>query len=108
MTTMTTTEPVCKTRVYLDENGTACVDSPRNKVKLLAPMILGYGGVEETIVALPHLTRAQLHAVMSYYYDHQEEIDEAIRRDDEFEKEFRVSQAKWLAEQKAQKAMRHP
>ena len=94
MTTMTTTVPVCKTRVYLDENGTACVDSPRKKVKMLVRMIREYGSIEETAAAYPHyVTRAQLHAAMSYYYDHQAEIDEIMRREDEFERELRALQA---------------
>jgi uncharacterized protein (DUF433 family) len=34
--------------------------------------------------AHPGLTLAQVHAAMSYYYDHREEIDESIRKDKEF------------------------
>ena len=75
---MTTMTPVRETHIYLDENGTACVDSPRNKVKLLVQMIRAYDGIEKTVAAFPHLTRAQLHAAMMYYYYNQEEIDKAI------------------------------
>ncbi|MCL2648920.1 MAG: DUF433 domain-containing protein [Phycisphaerales bacterium] len=92
--TMAMWTPVRETHIYLDENGTACVDSPRKKVKMLVEMIRGYGSVEETAAAYPHyVTRAQLHAAMSYYYDHQAEIDEAMRRDDELERELRALQA---------------
>jgi uncharacterized protein (DUF433 family) len=72
-----------ETHIYRDENGTVCVDSPRNKIKMLVPMIRDCGGIDETIAAYPHLTHAQLHAAMAYYYNHQEEIDGAIRRDHE-------------------------
>ena len=34
---------------------------------------------EEIVHHLPHLTLAQVHDALSYYYDHQEEIDEEIR-----------------------------
>jgi len=34
--------------------------------------------------AHPGLTLAQVHAAISYYYDHKEEIDESIREDEEF------------------------
>ena len=106
MTTMTTTVPVCKTRVYLDENGTACVDSPRKKVKMLVEMVRGYGSVEATNAAHPHLTLAQLHAAMSYYYDHQAEIDEAMRRDDELIQELRASHVPSPAELHVREVMK--
>lgn len=35
---------------------------------------------EQIIEALPHLTLAQVYDALSYYYDHQAEIDEYIRR----------------------------
>lgn len=34
--------------------------------------------------AHPGLTLAQVHAAISYYYDHREKIDESIRKDEEF------------------------
>jgi uncharacterized protein (DUF433 family) len=34
--------------------------------------------------AHPGVTLAQVHAAMSYYYDHKREIDQAIREDIEF------------------------
>ena len=35
--------------------------------------------VEDTLAALPHLTRSQVYAALSYYYDHQSEIDQLIK-----------------------------
>ena len=39
---------------------------------------------EDIVVALPHLTLAQVHDALSYYYEHKDEIDrkwkEAIKR----------------------------
>ena len=34
--------------------------------------------IEETLAALPHLTAAQVYAALSYYYDHQSQIDQLI------------------------------
>lgn len=34
--------------------------------------------VENILAALPHLAAAQIHAALSYYYDHQNEIDPLI------------------------------
>ena len=30
---------------------------------------------EDIIIALPHLTLSQMHAALSYYYDHKNEMD---------------------------------
>lgn len=35
-------------------------------------------GVEEILSGLPHLTAAQVHAALAYYYDHRSEIDNLI------------------------------
>ena len=39
---------------------------------------------EDIVAALPHLTLAQVHAALSYYFEHREAILDEIRRDDEF------------------------
>lgn len=47
--------------------------------------IVGYHklglGVDEILDGLPHLTPAQVYAALSYYYDHQEEIEQEILAD---------------------------
>jgi len=40
--------------------------------------------VDQICDAHPGLTLAQVHAAISYYYDHKKEIDESVRRDEEF------------------------
>jgi uncharacterized protein (DUF433 family) len=39
---------------------------------------------EQIVAALPHLTLAQVHAALAYYFDHREEIVDAVRQDEEF------------------------
>lgn len=39
---------------------------------------------EEIVVALPHLTLAQVHAALAYYFDHREEILDELRQDEQF------------------------
>ena len=39
---------------------------------------------EEIVAALPHLTLAQVHAALSYYFDHREEILDELRQDEQF------------------------
>src|SRR5207249_9166851 len=39
---------------------------------------------DEIVAALPHLTLAQVHSALAYYFEHREEILQEIRRDDDF------------------------
>jgi uncharacterized protein (DUF433 family) len=39
---------------------------------------------DEIIEAFPHLTLAQVHAALAYYYDHHDEIEAELRADDAF------------------------
>jgi uncharacterized protein (DUF433 family) len=39
---------------------------------------------EEIIASLPHLTLAQVHAALAYYFDHREEILDELRQDERF------------------------
>ena len=39
---------------------------------------------EQIIAALPHLTLAQVHAALAYYFDHREEILDELRQDEQF------------------------
>ena len=36
--------------------------------------------VDEILQSLPHLTQSQVHAALTFYFDHQEEIDRDLRR----------------------------
>jgi uncharacterized protein (DUF433 family) len=39
---------------------------------------------EEIVAALPHLTLAQVHAALAYYFDHRDEILDELRQDEHF------------------------
>jgi uncharacterized protein (DUF433 family) len=43
----------------------------------------------ETIAAEYDLTLGQVHAALSYYYDHRDEIDQSMREDEAFVEEMR-------------------
>lgn len=45
---------------------------------------------DEIVSAFPHLSLAQVHAALAYYFDHREEILDELRQDEEF---VRASQA---------------
>lgn len=44
---------------------------------------------DEVIAAHPHLTLAQVHAALTYFYDHREEMEGAMRSSEEIESQLR-------------------
>jgi uncharacterized protein (DUF433 family) len=52
---------------------------PRTRVAMIVTDYVAYGwSVDEMHRQHPHLTLAELHAAMAYYYDHAQEIDAEI------------------------------
>jgi len=51
--------------------------------RISVQIIIGYYklgmSIEEIMEGLPHLSAAQIHDALSYYYDHQEEIERDIQ-----------------------------
>jgi len=72
--------------IWLDEGGRAWVGETNTKViEVVLDKIAHGSSPEEIHDQHPHLTLAQIHAALAYYYDHQQEIDAEIARQ---EKEF--------------------
>ena len=67
--------------IHLDERGVAWIDDTNVKVieVVLDKMADGLSP-EEIHSQYPDLSLAQIHAALSYYYDHQIEIDAEIER----------------------------
>jgi uncharacterized protein (DUF433 family) len=63
-----------------EEGKPACLrQTPRVRVAQIVMDYLAYGwSVDEMCRQHPHLTPAEAHAAMAYYFDHQEEIDREI------------------------------
>src|SRR5262245_57166193 len=64
------------------ENGApACLEShPRTRVSMIVMDYLARGlGPDELVRHYPYLKLAEVHAAMTYYYDHQPEIDAEIQ-----------------------------
>jgi len=62
--------------IEIDERGNARIAGTRVKVRILIDGMKGnHQSVEELIAQYPHLSPSQIHAALSYYYDHQSEID---------------------------------
>ena len=71
---------IATTHIRLDENGVAWIDDTRTKVVEVAVDKLAHGSSpEEMHFQYPHLSLAQIHAALAYYYDHQTELDSEIR-----------------------------
>ena len=53
---------------------------PRVRVAQIVMDYLAHGwSVDEMCRQYPHLTPAEVHAAMAYYFDHQQQLDEEIR-----------------------------
>ena len=71
--------PVLNSHIELDDRGVAWVAGTRIKVREIVLDKTAYGwSPEETREQHPHLTLAQIHAALAYYYDHQAEVDAEI------------------------------
>ncbi len=74
---------VLASHIVLDHNGVAWIDDTNVKVVEVVLDKLGHGSsAEEIHFQYPHLSLAQIHAALAYYYDHRDEFDEQIARDE--------------------------
>jgi uncharacterized protein (DUF433 family) len=74
---------VMASHVVLDENGIAWIDDTNVKVIEVVLDKLAHGSsAEEIHFQYPHLSLAQIHAALAYYYDHSGEFDDQIARDE--------------------------
>ena len=69
------------THIEIDEHGVAWIANTKVKVIEVALDKIAHGSSpEELHFQYPHLSLAQIHAALAYYYDHQSELDAEIRR----------------------------
>ena len=67
--------------IRLEERGVAWVDDTNTKVIEVALDMIAHGwSPEEIHFQHPHLSLAQIHAALGYYYDHKEEFDAHVER----------------------------
>ena len=85
---------VLETHIELDEQGRPWIIGANTKVIEVVLDKVAYGlEANEIHAEYPHLSLAQIHSALAYYYDHKEEMDQAIA---EMEKrvDARAEQAK--------------
>lgn len=67
--------------IWTDDRGVAWIDDTNTKVIEVALDRLAHGwSPEEIHFQHEHLSLAQIHAALGYYYDHQTAMDEEVRR----------------------------
>jgi uncharacterized protein (DUF433 family) len=72
---------VIESYIVIDANSVAWVADTRVKVIEIALDKLAHGSSpEELHFQYPHLSMAQIHHALAYYYDHREELDDEILR----------------------------
>ena len=73
---------VLNSLIELDERGVAWIVGANTKVKEVVLDKMAYGwSPEEMHFQHPHLSMAQIHAALAYYYEDQVEIDAQIMSD---------------------------
>jgi uncharacterized protein (DUF433 family) len=80
--------------IWLDAEGRAWIDDTNVKVIEVVLDRLAYGGSPEEIhhQHYGHLSLAQIHAALAYYYDHQAEFDAEIERQVREVEQLRMAQ----------------
>ncbi|OHE80981.1 MAG: hypothetical protein A2107_02635 [Verrucomicrobia bacterium GWF2_62_7] len=69
------------THIRLDKRGVAWVDDTKVKVIEVILDHLAYGhSADEIHLQHPHLSLAQVHAALAYYYDHQAELEAELEQ----------------------------
>lgn len=63
--------------------GEPVIIGTRISVRLIVELENSGKSVDETVAMYPHITHAQVHDALSYYYDNKEEIDRIIEENTE-------------------------
>jgi uncharacterized protein (DUF433 family) len=83
---------VTSPHVWLDERGVAWVDDTNTKVREIALDVIAHGwSPQEIRDNHRHLSLAQIHGALTFYYDHKEKIDVEISAARNFGDEMRSS-----------------
>lgn len=84
---------VLNSLIELDVNGVPWITGANTKVvEVVLDKMAHNSSPEEMHEQYPHLSLAQIHAALSYYYEHQAEVDADIERRDRIVEELRAQQ----------------
>jgi uncharacterized protein (DUF433 family) len=78
---MISATPTTYEHIALDADGVAWIAAANTKVVELLAAARAHGwSAEELAYQHPHLTLAQVHSALAYYWDHQQQLDAELRR----------------------------
>jgi len=84
---------VLNSLIEIDDKGVPWISGANTKVVEVVLDKMAYGwSPEEMHRQHPHLSMAQIHAALSYYYEHQTELDADIERRAGYVEEMRAQQ----------------
>ena len=84
---------VLNSLIELDEHGIPWIVGANTKVvEVVLDKMAHDSTPEEMHEQYPHLSLAQIHAALSYYYEHQAEVDADIERRNRYVEEMRAQQ----------------
>jgi uncharacterized protein (DUF433 family) len=93
------------TQTYIESDPAICGGKPRIAGTRIRVLDIAALHVHERLnpeeiasKIYPHLTLAQIHAALAYYYEHREEIDASIRETEHAEARFRQQHPDLVAE----------
>jgi uncharacterized protein (DUF433 family) len=100
---------IVRTHVRVDEHGVAWIEGTTTRVIQVALDKIAQGwSAEEIHAQYPYLSLAQIHAALSYYYDHQEELDAEIEREYEEVRQLRAEATGQRMRPELEARRRHP
>jgi uncharacterized protein (DUF433 family) len=84
---------VLNSLIELDADGRPWITGANTKVVEVVLDKMAYGwSPEEMHHQHPHLSMAQIHAALAYYYEHQDELDADMERQTRYVEELRAQQ----------------
>lgn len=98
---------VINSLIEIDEQGVPWISGANTKVIEVVLDKMAHGSSpEEMHVQYPHLSLSQIHAALSYYYEHQAELDADIERRDREVEALRTQQSNPLTRQELEQRLR--
>jgi uncharacterized protein (DUF433 family) len=91
---------VAHPQIEFTSDGHARIRGTGFKVRILVEEYLAGATPSELLEGHPQLSLSKIHAALSYYYDHKQEIDDEIAELNRFVKELRAQQGESLLAKK--------
>jgi len=98
---------VLNSLIEIDEKGIPWISGANTKVvEVVLDKMAHNSSPEEMHEQYPHLSLAQIHAALSYYYEHRDEVDADIERRDRYVENLRAQQKSPLTRKELESRLR--